>query len=161
MPLLLVITSLGFPILGVADSDFLGRIEGFYTTQAPYCTENDGGVSRPCDPPVEQCLLIKRIDRQHAKFSFYTMQLNSAECGVNGIGTVKDNALTYTDGDPRDVTSFREGLSIYVDHGRVKFKYLEPPKPGTSPFCGINGNIERIEFALKNREAAAGHTCGE
>jgi hypothetical protein len=140
-----------------SDSALLDRIEGYYAAPSPYCSDEQG---KRCDPPLQQCLLIRRVDSRHAKFSFYSVQLYGDSCAAEGVADLRDNKLVYTDENPKDVVSNEQGIVIAISGDRVRLKYLKEPQAGTLAFCGAHANLERIEFRLSDRQPVDHQKCG-
>lgn len=141
-------------------SDLPARLEGYYSTSGRYCSERDDGVLKPCDPPVLDCMVIKRVDDKHARFHVYSTQVNGSVCEAEGVAEVSGVGLVYRD---RDQSSLALGKGFYIDvvNGKIIFRYFSEPDPVTHLplFCGAQARLDLIAFTLKERKAFGQHSC--
>jgi hypothetical protein len=153
---------LGFTLSAMATSDtgLLDRIEGYYVSPSKYCSEFDEGKYKPCDPPTVDCLVIKKLDDYHVKFSVSSTQANGSTCAVEGVAELDGNRLKFIQHNKEDTLSFGKGIFIMFDHGQIEFKYQKQPETGTQPpFCGMQARLDRIRFSLSNKEKFNNQMC--
>jgi hypothetical protein len=145
-----------------ARNDFLSQIEGYYEAPGRDCSSFEGGKEVPCDPPSTDCLRIRKIDDQHAKFDVYSVQRNRSQCEVEGVADFRDGTLNYVERDPREMAA-GDRLIIHFDKGQIAFEVVPGPNevPGTiSSFCGAQASLLNVHFLLKDKGLVDFGTCG-
>ncbi len=147
------------PLSAGSGPSSLDAFEGYYTAPATHCSMQDGDVTRPCDPPEEDCLLIKRVDDTHAAIKLQSIQSHGHECGVAGVAELKDGRLVYVDANPASPESGK-GIALRLDGRKLKIAYLEKPDKDAAPFCGLKARLDWLVFALADRQPVGAHQCG-
>jgi len=139
------------------DSSFITSIEGHYVAPARNCTQPEGDEQVPCDPPMEDCMMIKRVDDSHAKLYVYSPQWNGSECGIDGVAELHGKVLRYT--ELGFDTSRGKKVDVKFEHGKITFEYVDPPDLAGAPFCGEHAQLNWVEFDLKKKQPLNHATC--
>lgn len=143
------------PVLAASDSSFINRIEGYYSAPGRLCTASDGDQLLPCDPPMDDCMQIKKIDDSHARIYVASVQENGSECGIDGVAELHGKTLRYIGKDKG------YGVEVVFADGRISFKYVPELTSSVRPFCGAQGSLDGVRFNLKDKEPLSFASCGE
>jgi hypothetical protein len=112
----------------------------------------------PCDPVPEDCLSIKKIDKDHAQISVYSVQTNGHNCGVSGIAERVGDKLVYTE---QGELEHGQQFAIILSGQTLTFKYLATPGTMIPPFCGARASLERVEFSLNKKQPIGAKECDQ
>lgn len=151
-----------WPVFATSDDGLLDRISGYYTAPAKFCSSFDGTKWQPCDPMPTDCFVMKKVDEKHGRFWLYSTQA-AGLCLVTGVAErVGSNSLRYTEHNPEEVLNYGKSFSIEVIGGYITFRYAQEPQSGAdTPFCGVGGRLDRLRFAIKDREVVHDGVCGD
>jgi hypothetical protein len=152
---LILSTGLLLPALASSDSGLISRIEGYYSAPARLCTVPEGNQLVPCDPPVNDCMQVKKIDDSHARIHVSSVQENGSECGIDGVAELHGKSLRFIGKD-----SGYE-VDVVFEHGKITFKYVPELTAPVRPFCGAQGRLDWVSFELKDRKPLNFASCAE
>jgi hypothetical protein len=147
------------PIVASSGLDPIAQFEGYYTAPASHCSRLDGEQLRPCDPPEEDCLLIRRIDATHATIDIDSVQSHGTECGVSGVAELQDQKLVYVEEKPASPDA-GQGIALQLAGKTLKIRYLVAPESDVAPFCGVRARLDWLQFSLAQRKPVDDHRCG-
>lgn len=145
-----------------SDGNLIDVLQGFYQNESSSCSEqDDDGKLQECMPPMQECLLIKKIDSEHASIDFYSPQGNLESCGVNGaVAQLTGKALVYqkTEKGPREPSN-TSGFAITLSGRQINIDY-DPLPSSSAAFCGIHANLEAMHFDADKKQDPKGQQCG-
>jgi hypothetical protein len=147
------------PIVASSGLDPISQFEGYYTAPATHCSRLDGEQLRPCDPPEEDCLLVKRIDETHATIDIDSVQSHGTECGVSGVAELQEKSLVYVEKNPASPDAGK-GIALQLAGKNLKIRYLAAPERDSAPFCGVRARLDWLQFSLARRRPVDDHRCG-
>jgi hypothetical protein len=148
-------------MIAASDTNFVDRIQGYYSAPGRLCTDLEGRKYLPCDPPIPDCLKITKVDDTHAKVIVDSFQRNGAECGVEGIAKASGDALEYVDQSPSYLPASGSKLIIHLTNGVITFESISAtPSISGDPFCGAGGQMRWVKFLLRDKRPVDSDLCG-
>jgi hypothetical protein len=146
------------PILSASDKGMMAQLEGYYSHLAPLCTEKEGTSLLPCPKKVEDCMIIKGVDRNHAHLEIWTVQKNGAMCQIDGIAVLNGHTLIYSNDDPL-INPSGARVEVALVNGQLKVGYAGHQGLAAPPFCGASARLDYVKFSLTERRPVENHSC--
>jgi hypothetical protein len=148
------------PILSASDKGMMAQLEGYYSHPAPLCTEKEGTNLLPCPKSVEDCMIIKGIDQNHAHLEIWTVQANGAMCQIDGIAVLNGHTLMYSNDDPQ-INPSGTHVEVALVKRKLKIAYVGNQGLAAPPFCGASARLDYVEFSLTERHPVESQSCAD